>query len=218
MLRASSFLSLSAVVALAAAAPALELPVIVNGTQVVQAPKPPAANPPEQAKGKPPVIINYPSALQSEAAKPGNGKGPVIITGPAIPHPAKAFPARVAVAYNSTISDYMTPVAYNAYGYGQGFGGYAGGLGYGMYDPYTAGVGSYGGYGFGGFGYGGYGYGGFVLPANAAVGPFGPWGYGYTPPLVNVLDTGVRANVGHLVSMPAIAAPVFGDVAAVYYR
>jgi hypothetical protein len=115
-----------------------------------------------------------------------------------------------------TTIDYMTPVAYNAYRYGPTLGAYTGGMGYGMYSPYSAGLGYYGGFGYGGYGYGGFGYGGGY--GYAAPLPVAPGGVGWLPPRVEVLDTGIRANVGHLTSMPAVAAPVYGDVIGVYYR
>jgi hypothetical protein len=204
MPRASSLLSLSAVLALAGMAPALEMPVIVNGAQESQ----PAKPAPDAAKTQPPVIINYPSAaLQpAPADQKTDAKLPVIINyaAPA----AKPGPARFAVAYNVPVSDdYMAPVAYNSYRLGSMYSLDAG-MGYGLSAPYA---GMYGGYGSG---YG-YGYGGYVVPAYDA---FGPWGYGLYPPLVEVLDSGVRPNAGRLTSMPSVRAPVFGQVIGVYYR
>jgi hypothetical protein len=204
MPRASSIFCLPAALALAAAAPAVELPVIVNGTQVVQAKTQPVA-PPVGGKLQMPVIVNYPSAaLQvAPADQKADGKLPVIVANPVVPRPANVAPARVAVAYIvPTYSEYVTPVAYNAYRVGSMLGLDAGG-GYGFSAPY-------GGYYGGGYGYGGYGF--------PAYDTFGPWGYGYNPPLVEVLGTGVRANVGRLTSIPSVAAPVYGQVIGVYYR
>jgi hypothetical protein len=202
MPRASSILCLPAVLALATAAPAVELPIIVNGNQLVQAKDEPAP-PPAAVKSQLPVIINYPSAALQAA--PADGKGPVIIADTAGPRPIKPAPVRVAVAYALPMeSDYMAPVAYNAYGIGSMLGVDAG-LGYGVSSPYGAGLGYYGAYGYGGYSY-------------AAYGPVAPWGFGLVPPRVEVLDTGIRPNAGRLTSMPSVRAPVYGQVMGVYYR
>ena len=206
MPRASSILCIPAVLVLAGSARAIELPVIVNGVQVVQAPKTPPVASPDADKAKPPVIINNPSAaLQpTPAGQTSDGKQPVIVN-MAAAGPAKPAPARIAVAYTvPAYADYVTPVAYNTYGIGSMV-GFDGGMGYGLSAAYGGGFGNYG----------GYGYGGYVVPAYDT---FGPWGYGSYPPLVEVLDTGVRANVGRLVSIPSVRAPVYGSVIGVYYR
>jgi hypothetical protein len=205
MPRASSILCLPAALVFSAAAPAIELPVIVNGTQVAQAKSQPVAAPAADKKQLP-VIRNYPSAAFGPADQKSDGKAPKIVNNPG--HlPANAAPARVAVAYTvPTYPDYMAPVAYNAYRTGAIF-GFDAGAGYGFSAPYGGNCGGY--YG------GGYGFGGYVLPGYDF---FGPWGYGFAPPLVEVLDTGVRANAGHLTSMPSVAAPVYGHVMGVYYR
>lgn len=201
MPRASSILCLPAVLALAAAAQAVELPVIVNGTPVAQATKTEQAPAPDGAKMQLPVITNYPSAaLQAApAGQKSDAKLPVIYANPVVANAVK--PARVAVAYSvPNYVEYMTPVAYNAYGVGS-MASLDGGLGYGMSAPYGGGY------------YGDYG--GYVYPGYDV---FGPWGYGAYPPLVEVLDTGVQAYVGHLTSMPSVRAPVYGAVIGVYYR
>ncbi len=206
MLRAASCLSLSAALALAATAPAAELPVIYNGTQVAQAPAGQPAAPPAE-KGPLPVIINYPSAVLNQKA-PADGKGPTIVNLP-VPKPERG-PARVVVGNVAAYADTMGPVGYNAYVAGPGL-GLDGGLGYSMYSPYAGGYGGYGGYyGYAYGGYPAYGYApGYAL--NAA------W-VDLRPPLVNILATGVRPNVGHLTSMPSVREPVFGEVVGVYYR
>jgi hypothetical protein len=133
MPRASSILCLPAILALVGAASAVELPVIVNGTQVAQATKTEVAPAPAGAKMQLPVIINYPSAaLQAApAGQKTDAKLPVIIA-----TPVKPAPARVAVAYTvPTYVEYMTPVAYNAYGIGSTY-SVNGSLGDGMYAPY----------------------------------------------------------------------------------
>lgn len=194
MLRASSLLSLPAALAFTAAATAIELPVIYNGTQVAAAPNAAADPPAATGKVELPTIINYPSAAFPKT----DGKPPAA---------PKATPVRVVVAYDA--GDYMTPVSYNAYGAGPMLGIYEG-MGYNMAAPYGLGFGNYGGYGYGGYGYGYGGYGpGFGLATTLVD---------LRPPRVEVLDTGVRANVGRLASTPSVAAPVFGEVMAVYYR
>jgi hypothetical protein len=199
MPRASSILCLPAALVLAAAAPAAELPIIVNGAQVVQAKTQPS-DPPVPAKMQLPVIYNYPSAAMPPADQKADGKLPVIVSNPVAPRPANAPPVRVPVAYMvPTYTDYMAPVAYNAYGMGGMYSADVG-MSYGYSAPY-------GGYGSG--------YGAYAIPAYDA---FGPWGYGLYPPLVEVLDTGVRVNVGRLVSMPSVRSPVTGHVMGVYYR
>jgi hypothetical protein len=213
MPRASSVLSLPALLALAAAANAAEPPVITNGTPVAQAPKPGDKPPPPAAKAQLPVIINYAAAFTAPAdAKAAEGKGPTIINqSPAVAKPAKV-PTRVAVAYSYPYTgEYMGSVAYNNWGFsGPAFGGgYAGYVG----DPYAAGYGS-GAYGYAGYaGYAGYGYSAYG-PGVALV----PSLIDVRPPRVEVLDTGVRPTVGRLASMPAVREPVFGNVIAVYYR
>jgi hypothetical protein len=200
MPRASSILCLPAVLALAGAASAVELPVIVNGAQVAQATKTEVAPAPAGAKTQLPVIINYPSAAfqAAPAGQKTDAKLPVIIA-----NPVKPAPARVAVAYTvPEYVNYMTPVAYNAYGIGSAY-GVNDGLGYGMSASYGGGY------------YGDYGYGGYAIPAYDA---YGPWGYGAYPPLVQVLDTGIRANAGRLTSIPGARAPLYGQVIGVYYR
>ncbi|HEY1377644.1 MAG TPA: hypothetical protein VGF55_12665 [Gemmataceae bacterium] len=215
MLRAASILSLPAALALAATAPAAELPVIINGSQLAQAPKTEPAPQPAPAKGNLPVIINYPSAAMQ--AVPANDKLPKIVNlSPAAP-PAKPAPGKV-VFYNwAALADVMGPVGYNAYSVGPSLGlgaglGYE--LGYEMYGaPYAGGLtGYYAGYG-GAYplGYAGYGY----APGGIAMAPSL---VDLRPPRVEVLDTGVRANVGHLTSMPAVREPVYGQVIAVYPR
>jgi hypothetical protein len=208
MLRASSLLSVSAALALASMAQAIEPPVIVNGTAVAQAPRPEQAPPP--ADPKPPVINNWPSAAQTAPAdnRKTDVKLPTITADVLAIKPAAAAPARVAVAYTApVISEYMTPVAYNAYGVGPQLGLNAA-YGYDMYSPFV------GGYGYGGYGYAGYGYAGAYGPSLALAPTF----YDFRPPRVEVLDTGVRPNVGHLTSLPSVREPVFGQVIGVYYR
>jgi hypothetical protein len=200
MPRASSLLCLPAALVLAAAAPAVELPVIVNGTQVVQANTQPS-NPPAPPKMQLPVIYNYPSAAMPPADQKADGKLPVIVNRPGAPPAANAAPVRVAVTYVvPTYTNYMTPVAYNGYGNGGMYSADVG-MGYGYSAPYGGGYGS--------------AFGAYAIPAYDT---FGPWGYGLYPPLVEVLDTGVRANVGRLVSMPSVRSPVYGHVMGVYYR
>ena len=209
MPRASSVLCLAVVLALAGQAAAIELPVITNGTQVAQAPPAPAEKPASNVQ--PPVIHNYPSA----ATQPAEGaksdiKLPMIVNQPAVKvEPAKAPAARVAVAYLASENLYMSPVGYNAYG--------GGGSILGAYG--------YGGYGYGGYGYmapsmGGY-FGGYAYDAYTGYAPamaLTPSILDLRPPRVEVLDTGVRPNVGRLASMPAVSNPVFNQVIAVYYR
>ena len=209
MLRASSILCLPAALALATAVPAADLPAIVNGTQVVQGKTQPAT-PPAADKSRLPVIINYPSAaLQAPTDQKSDAKLPVIIGNPPAPQAANPAPARMAVAYTLTAyNEYMGSVAYNPYRLGT-MASYDYGMGYGFSAPY-------GGYYTGGYGYGGYGYGlGYGFPTYDT---FGPWGYGLYPPRVEVLDSGVRPNVGRLTSMPSVASPVYGHVMGVYYR
>jgi hypothetical protein len=202
MPRASSVLCLPALLGLAAAANAVEPPVITNGVQLAQAPK--AGDQPAAAKGQLPVIVNYTAAFKGEPP-PADGKGPKIINESPAAKPGNA-PARVAYAYTYPyVGEYMSPVAYNAYGYGPMLGlnaAYGYGQGYDMMAPYA-----------GGFGYGGYGY----AAAYGGLG-FAPAVYDWRPPRVEVLDTGIRANVGRLTSMPPVREPVWGDVIAVYYR
>src|SRR5437588_523564 len=77
-------------------------PVIVNGTPVAQAPKAEPAPPPAGAKSQLPVIINYPSAALQPAPAEGRRADvqlPTVVNNPPAPAPARAAPARVAVAY-----------------------------------------------------------------------------------------------------------------------
>ncbi len=207
MPRASSILGLLATVAMAAAAPAVELPVIVS--QVVQAKPQPVSPPP--AKLQLPVITNYPSAAMQSVVPKGNIQLPVIVPNPARPWPAMTAPVRVAVAYPCAANDYYVgPVAYNAYCVGPLLGLDAG-LNWGLCAPWWGGVGCYGGCGY----YGGYGYGDYVYSAFA---PVAPWGLGLQPPRFEILDTGVRPNAGHLTSMPSVWSPVYSAALCVYRR
>jgi hypothetical protein len=193
MLRATSFLGLLALGAMAQSqVRAGDLPVIVNGTQVAQATKVQPTAPPTTAKGPLPIIINYPSAIMPPA--PAN---------PQAPKPAKA-PTRVVFAYNAAaVADDIDPVAYNIYRYGPMLGAYGyGGPGYGI-SPYAGAYGYSSAYGYSGYGAG--------LAYTTAI-------VDLRPPKVEVLDTGIRPNVGRLTSMPAVGAPVYGEVIGVYYR
>jgi hypothetical protein len=215
MPRASSVFCLPALLAAASLANAAELPVIVNGTQVAQAPAPTSDAPPP-AKGQLPVIINYAAAFQatpSEAPK-SDAKLPTIVN--ESPKPTKAAPVRAVYAYSFPAGgEYMAPVAYNAYSVGGPMLGAYGSLGY-MPTGYATGIGYYGGAGYGGLGYGyaaGYGYSAYS-PAVALTSSL----VDLRPPRVEVLDTGVRPNVGRLTSMPSVASPVYGEVIGLYYR
>jgi hypothetical protein len=188
-----------AALALAGVAPAAELPVVYNG--VTQAPAPaPKEVQPADAKVQLPVIVNYPSAAGVKyPERPAN----------APPAPARAY------AYRTFTDGYVAPSYYNAYAPLLGYG-----AGYNMAAPYGAFGYDYGAYGYGGFGGLGYGlgyYGGYTAPSLAyAVMPGAL--VDLRPPLVEVLATGVRANINGVTSMP-VAAPVYNDmIGVVYYR
>jgi hypothetical protein len=151
-----------------------------------------------------PVITNGTQTTRSDNAPPPAAKAPlpVIVNQPSAPKPSKAPPVRVVVPYNvAAIADDVGPVTYNAY-----YSGPYAGIGY--LPPNWAGGYAYG---LGGWGYAPYGY-----PAYDAWYGFAPWGVG-RPPRIELLDTGIRHNVGSLVSMP-FPAPVYGSVLGVYYR
>jgi hypothetical protein len=207
MPRAPSILCLSVALLVAASARSAEMPVIVNGNALARADKPPAASPPPSNVQLPKIVNLSSLAVQTPAAdgKTSDSKAPVIVNQAPAPKASNAMPVRYVVDYNMyAASDYVRPVGYNSYaGYNGLYSGYSD---YG----YTGGFGAYAGYGMGSYGMGGYG-------------GYGP-AYGYAPfiadlrpPLVEVLATGVRANVGRLTSMPAVAAPVYGEVIGVYY-
>jgi hypothetical protein len=145
-----------------------------------------------------PVITNGAGGDQPAAKAPP----PVIVNQPSAPKPAKPAPARVVVPLTiGAIADDVAPVTYNAY-----YGGPFAGIGY--VTPYWA-----GGYGYG-WGWGGYSP--YFYPAYDPWFTFAPWGVG-RPPRIELLDTGIRHNVGSLISMP-YPAPVYGNVLGVYYR
>jgi hypothetical protein len=231
MPRASSLFCLPAVLALAASAHAIELPVIINGDQVAQNKAQPTTSP-ASANSPAPIIINFPSAAFVGGNPKSNVPLPTIANQTPAANAGTAAPARAPNAYAVWVNNgYVTPVGYNAYGFGSGFGAYGGGWGANMYAPYAGGLGYYGGLGYGGLGYGGLGYGGLGFSGlgyggfggygnggYAAPLPVAPWGLSWLPPRVEVLDSGVRANAGRLTTMPGVAAPVFGDVIGVYYR
>jgi hypothetical protein len=210
MPRASSVLSLSVALALAASAYAVDPPVIINGTSVAKAQQPPAEKPAD-SKVQPPVIYNYPSAATNPPAegKKSDMKLPTIVNQPPAVEPAKAPPAPRAVGYYVPyVTEYMAPVGYNAFGVG---------------GPM---LNAYGGYGYGGWGYGCYGYlaggylGGYGYDAYTGYAPalaMTPSILDLRPPRVEVLDTGVRANVGRLTSLPSVREPVWNPVVGVYY-
>jgi hypothetical protein len=233
MARLSGLICFALVLALVATAPAADLPLVYNGA--TQAPQPPGAKyaPPRDAKAQPPVIINYPSAaLQAapQAPRPpadGAAKTPTVINYPSAAGvkvaervaTAQAVPGRTAVAYRTYAEGLMTPAYYNAYAPLMGYAAPGYNMVGSMYSPYGL---DYG-FGFGGLGYGGLGYGagysGFAYTAPAAY-PYAAVPGALVdlrPPRVEVLDTGVRPNAGHLTSFPT-AAPVFGDVIVLYYR
>jgi hypothetical protein len=171
---------------------AADLPVIINGTQVVQAPKAEQAPPPAKSNTQLPKIANYPSDLNLPVVKQAKGLTRVVV------------PLDIAAA-----SDDVAPVTYNAYCWGPMLGLY-GGPGYGLYAPWSGAYGyssAYGGY-CGGYGY--YGCGPGLAYSTAIV--------DLRPPKVEILDTGVRANIGRLTSLPSVGEPVYGDVLGVYYR
>jgi hypothetical protein len=161
---------------------------------VTQAPAPaPKEVQPADAKVQLPVIVNYPSAAGVKYPdRPAN----------APPAPARAY------AYRTFTDGYVTPSYYNAYAPLYGYGAAP----YNVAAPFNA----YG-FGFGGYGYGAGYFGGYTAPSLAYAAIPGAL-VDLRPPLVNVLDTGVRANVSGLTSMP-VAAPVYNDmIAVVYYR
>jgi hypothetical protein len=204
MVRGPVLLSVFALGLIQPRAPAVELPVITNGTQVAQAPKPEAAPPPAPADKRLPVIINYPSALSQPApadAPKSNVPLPVITNlSPAV-KPARPVGTRVVLPLDvAAYADDVGPVAYNVYGTGW-VNGYYGGWGA---WPYA---------GYGWCDWCGYGY---PVAMYGAPLPWTPWGVGLVPPRVEVLDTGVRANIGHLTSLPSVRSPVYGAVLGVY--
>jgi hypothetical protein len=153
-----------------------------------------------------PVITNGRQLTRADDAPPAPAKAPlpVITNQPMAPKPAKAPQPRIVVPYTvGAIADDLGPVTYNAY-----YAGPYAGIGYG-YPSWV------GGYGYG-YGWSGWGYGSIAYPAYDPWYGFAPWGVG-RPPLIQVMDTGIRYNVGSLVSMP-YPAPVYGSVLGTYYR
>jgi hypothetical protein len=223
MPRASSLLGVAAILAIATAARAVELPVIINGTQVVKAAKVEQA----PANQPQPVIINYASLFSAPPAERAADARPTIVNLAPAPAPAPGRPVlgRAVLPYTiGAIADDVDGVAYNAYCFGPAL-SLCTALSCGTCSPFAYWPDYYGGNGFG-YGYGcGYGCGGggcnggYPWAGYCGAIPWGPWGFGWWPPKVEILDTGVRPNLGRLTSMPSVCAPVYGSVVGVaYYR
>jgi hypothetical protein len=149
-----------------------------------------------------PVITNGTQTTRTDGLSPDAAKAPlpVIVNQPSAPKGAKAPPTRIVVPLTvGAVADDIAPVTYNAYHYGPF-------AGIGFVPPFGGGYG----YGFGGGAVGPYGY-----PYYDAIFSFTPWGVG-PPPRIQLLDTGIRHNVGSLVSMP-YPATISGAALGVLY-